>query len=59
MTVNEIRDFLAKYTANGMGETDVLVCHQDENPFKDTFEIVGGLFIETDTNAHGIVLQIE
>ena len=57
MTVNELRDFLAKYTGEGKGDALVTVCHSLENPLTDSLLIKDVVFLETKNGNCEIVLQ--
>ena len=34
MTINELRDYLSKYTGEGKGDAQVLICRMSDNPLE-------------------------
>lgn len=49
MTIQELRDYLAKYTGEGNGDLDVVTCDHRDNPImaNDVNETKDVLFIES------------
>lgn len=59
MTVDELRDYLAKFTGDGKGEISLRICGFSENPLQDTTEIVNVLLIDSKKDGCCIVLQAD
>ena len=59
MSINELRDYLAKYVGEGNGDCDVVVCDHRENPITDVVCIRDALFIDSKNGDCYIVLQTE
>lgn len=57
MTVNELRDYLAKYCGEGRGDALVLVCDERENPMTESVCIKDAVFIESKDGDCFVVLQ--
>lgn len=59
MTINEIRDFLYRYSIDGKGELPVLICDSRDNPHTDGVPIIDIVFIETKSGDCKVVLQTD
>jgi len=59
MTVNELRDYLAKYTGEGKGNAPVRICYEEDNPIDDGHELIDAVAIEKKNGEFFVVLQIE
>ena len=59
MTVNELRDYLAKYVGYGDGEADVMVCYKRDNPVADSNCIADAVFLEWKNGECAVVLQMD
>lgn len=59
MTINELRDYLYKYTGEGKGDAYVVACDSRDNPQTDGNPITDILFIETRSGDCKIVLQTD
>ena len=59
MTINEIRDYLAKYCGEGNGEAPVVTCDKRDNPLMCGTSIIDIVFIETRSGDCKVVLQTE
>lgn len=61
MTIQELRDYLAKYTGDGKGCFEVVVCDYRDNPISanDVNGIKDVLFIESMNGDSYIVLATE
>lgn len=57
MTVNELRDYLAKYTGEGKGDATVLICDMRDNPLTDGTPIKDAAFIEWKAGDTVIIIQ--
>lgn len=57
MTVNELRDYLAKYTGEGKGDALVLTCDKRDNPITDSMCIADAIFVEHKDGDCMVVLQ--
>lgn len=57
MTINDLRDFLAKYVGEGKGDAHVYVCDSRDNPTTDSLLLVDATFYEKKNGDYGIVLQ--
>jgi hypothetical protein len=58
MTINELRDYLAKYTGEGKGNTLVTACDKRDNPTADGMAVTDALFIEWKDGGCQLILQI-
>ena len=58
MTINELRDYLAKYTGGGNGDAPVLICYIRDNPLTSGMEIKDAVFLEWKEGDCSLVLQI-
>lgn len=58
MTINELRDYLSKYTGEGKGDAIVVVCRMSDNPLEVGKEIKDMAFMEWMDGDCMIVLQI-
>ena len=58
MTINELRDYLSKYTGEGKGDSPVLICRMSDNPLEVGKEIKDICFMEFMDGECSIVLQI-
>ena len=59
MTVNELKDYLAKYTGEGKGDALVLTCDKRDNPITDGMCIADAIFVEHKDGDCMVVLQTE
>ncbi len=59
MSVNELRDYLAKYTGEGKGNAPVRICYEGDNPVDDGHELIDAVAIEKKNGEFFVVLQIE
>ena len=57
MTVSELRDYLAKYTGEGKGDTTVLICDMRDNPLTSGMEIKDAVFLEWQDGDTTLVIQ--
>lgn len=46
MTVQELKDYLSKYTGEGKGDATVLICDMRDNPLTDGTQIKDAVFLE-------------
>ena len=58
MSINELRDYLAKYVGEGKGFADVLICQMSENPLTAKNEIKDIAFLEWQDGDCSVVIQI-
>lgn len=58
MTISELRDYLAKYTGEGKGDSPVLICRMADNPLEVGKEIEDSVFMEWSNGECCLVLQI-
>lgn len=58
MTINELRDYLSKYTSEGNGDATVLICGMRDNPLEASKEIKDSVFLEWIDGEHTLVIQI-
>lgn len=58
MTINELRDYLSKYTGEGKGDTPVTICRMSDNPLEVCKEIKDSVFMEWSNGECCLVLQI-
>ena len=58
MTINELRDYLSKYTGEGKGDAPVLICRMSDNPLEVSKEIKDSVFMEWSNGECCLVLQI-
>ena len=59
MTVNELRDYLAKYTGEGRGNAFVRIFYEGDNPIDDGHELIDAVAIEKKSGEFFVVLQIK
>ena len=59
MTVNELRDYLAKYVGAGYGDSPIEACDKEGNPLTETVCITGAVFLEVKDGDSIVVLQTE
>ena len=59
MTIDELRNYLAKYAEAGYGSCDVYVCDYTSNPIADAYDIKDALFIDSKSGDCYIVLQTD
>ena len=57
MTINELRDYLAKYTGEGKGDSAVFICDMRDNPLENGTEIEDAVFLEWKNGECSLVLQ--
>ena len=57
MTINELRDYLAKYTGEGNGDAQVLICDMRDNPLTSGTEIKDAVFLEWKDGDCSLILQ--
>jgi hypothetical protein len=58
MTINELRDYLSKYTGEGKGDATVLICGMRDNPLEASKEIKDSVFLEWIDGEYTLVIQI-
>ena len=58
MTINQLKDYLAKYTGEGNGDATVLICGMRDNPLEASKEIKDCVFLEWYDGECGLVIQI-
>ena len=58
MTINQLRDYLSKYTDEGKGDAPVVVCRMSDNPLEVGKEIKDIVFQEWMGGDCCVVLQI-
>lgn len=59
MTINEIRDYLAKFCGEGKGNAPVETCNKRDNPLMGGTPIIDIVFIETRSGDCKVVLITE
>lgn len=59
MTVQELKDYLAKYTGEGKGDTPVVICRMSDNPLDVGKEIEDIVFQEWMDGDCTLVVQIK
>ena len=59
MTINEIRDYLARFCGEEKGNAPVLVCDSRDNPHSDGVHMTDIVFIETRSGVCKVVLQTD
>ena len=57
MTINELKDYLAKYTGEGKGDATVLICDMRDNPLTGGEEIIDAVFLEWNEGDCSLVLR--
>lgn len=59
MTIHELKDYLAKYTGEGKGDSLVVVCDKRDNPATDGSCIVDTVFLEWKDGDCRVVLMTD
>ena len=57
MTVQELKDYLSKYTSEGKGDAVVLICDMRDNPLTDGMHIKDAVFQEWKDGDCTLVMQ--
>jgi hypothetical protein len=57
MTINELRDYLAKFTGEGKGDAVVRIANKEWNPLTESEDIVDAIFMEQKNGDAIVVLQ--
>lgn len=58
MTIDELRDYLAKYVGEGHGDASLLICSMSDNPLTADKEIKDAVFLEWKDGDCSVVIQV-